>query len=132
MAARVWSSTYSSVHCHTFPTMSITPNGLAPFGCASTSLGGSIVRALSGVGAGASLPDAQPAAPPPRDESQSQFPQGKLRSSVPWAAYCHSHSWGSRFPAHFAYSRASSIDTQVTGLLAHPSGQERFFQSLRR
>ena len=35
-AARVWSSTNSSVHCHTLPTMSATPNGLAPFGCAST------------------------------------------------------------------------------------------------
>ena len=29
-AARVCSSTYSSVHCQTLPTRSITPNGLAP------------------------------------------------------------------------------------------------------
>ena len=30
--ARVWSSTNSSVHCQTFPTTSVTPNGLAPWG----------------------------------------------------------------------------------------------------
>ena len=47
--------------------MSITPNGLAPWGCASTSLGGSVVRPLSGVGAGALLSEAQAAGPPPRD-----------------------------------------------------------------
>src|SRR5438270_10124551 len=123
MAARVCSSTYSSVHCHILPTMSITPNGLAPWGCALTSLGGSMVRPLSGVGARAVLSAGQPLGPPTRETaSQSQFPQGNVRPSLPCAAYCHSHSCGSRFPAHFAYSRASSSDTQVTGLLAHPSG----------
>src|SRR5882724_6864878 len=123
MAPRVCSSTYSSVHCHTLPTISITPNGLAPWVCASTSLGGSVVRPLSGVGARVVASTGQPLGPPLRDEaSQSQFPQGKMRPSLPCAAYCHSHSWGSRLPAHFAYSRASSIDTQVAGLLAHASG----------
>src|SRR5580698_4807734 len=33
--------------------MSITPNGLAPLACASTSLAGPITRPLSGIGAGA-------------------------------------------------------------------------------
>src|ERR1700761_2998195 len=120
MAARVCSSRYSSVHCHTLPTISITPNGLAPCGCAFTSLGGAIIRPLSGVGARF----ATSAGHPLRllFVSQSQSPQGYVRPSLPCAAYCHSHSWGNRLPAHFAYSRASSSDTQVTGLFPHPSG----------
>src|SRR5258708_10379441 len=102
MAARVWSSSYSSVHCHTFPTISITPNGLVPLGCASTSLAGPIARPCSVIGAGPSLgsdplrhgigdadseaafpprlpppPPAVGAAPAGRPEScQSQLPHG--------------------------------------------------------
>src|SRR5256885_14979256 len=44
----------------------------------------------------------------------------KARPSSDWAACCHSHSCGRRLPAHFAYARASSIETQVTGFLSHP------------
>src|SRR6266702_1385435 len=126
MAARVCSSTYSSVHCQTFPTISMTPKGLAPLGCASTLLAGGSVRPLSGVGAGASFgsfSQGQANGPPlVTGASQSQLPHGKMRPSFPCAAYCHSHSCGSRFAAHLAYSRASSIETHVTGLFAHPSG----------
>src|SRR5580698_8347801 len=50
MAKRVCSSTYSSVHCQTLPVRSITPNGLAPRGCQSTSLGGRASRPRSGSG----------------------------------------------------------------------------------
>src|ERR1035438_3489911 len=87
IAARVCSSTYSSVHCHTLPVISITPNGLAPAGCASTSAGPGRSRPLYGVGT----------AP-----SSHELPHGYSRPSVPSAAYCHSHSCGSRLPAHAA------------------------------
>src|SRR5713226_2930446 len=50
MPPAVCSSTNSSVHCHTFPTRSITPKALAPLGCASTASGPRIVRDLSGIG----------------------------------------------------------------------------------
>lgn len=43
------------LHCHTFPTISITPNGLVPLGCASTSLAGPITLPCSAIGAGASF-----------------------------------------------------------------------------
>src|ERR1700677_2700598 len=116
--------------------MSITPNGLAPFGCASTSLAASITRPLSGTGAGASfgLPWLEHEEGPPlgNGANQSQLPHGNRRPSFPCAAYCHSHSCGSRFPAHLAYSRASSSETHVTGLLAQPSGYVPAFQSLRK
>src|SRR5580698_9707717 len=50
MAKRVCSSTYSSVHCQTLPVRSMTPKGLAPRGCQSTSLGGRASRPRSGSG----------------------------------------------------------------------------------
>src|ERR1700724_1105228 len=58
MAARVCSSANSSVHCQTFPTMSMTPHGLTPFACAFTGSGPRIFRDLSGTGtaSGSQLP----------------------------------------------------------------------------
>jgi len=118
----------SSVHCHTLPTISITPNG---------SLHGDGHPHRSEAPVYAPYPAWVPAqsyrrcpmgnqadlrVPAPRGREPIAVPHGKARPSLPCAANCHSHSWGSRLPAHFAYSRASSIEIQVTGFLAHPSG----------
>src|ERR1019366_7063228 len=86
MAAQVCSSVYSSVHCHTFPTMSITPNGLAPSGWASTSLAGSMVLPRSASGAGAfleSVPQLHGEAPAGRGVGGLLGPLGGLSGLTP-------------------------------------------------
>jgi len=81
-AARVCSSVYSSVHCQTFRQIHHA-NGLAPLGCAVTSLAGAMSRPLSGV------EPHRPTNYSPRIDSSIQA----LRRIL------HSHSCGSRLPA---------------------------------
>src|SRR5215469_4237250 len=107
MAARVCESRNSSVHCEMFPVKSRTPKELLPAGKRVTSDNERMLGPGSSKGSAAAF---------------HSSPQGYMRPSRDWAAYCHSHSCGRRLPRHCAYARASSIDTQVTGLLSDPCG----------
>ena len=78
----------SATHSSTFPASCSTPYGLAPEGCAVT---GTVVT--SSVIAWSQTMQ--------RDSSKAS-PQGQRRPSVPRAAFSHSASVGSRFPAQVA------------------------------
>lgn len=88
-------------------TMSNTPKGLAPQGWASTSSGPRKTRPVSCTGT---------------QSGWNAWPHGYWCPVLPCAAYCHSHSCGSRPPAQWHAARASLKDTQVTGLLPQPGG----------
>src|SRR4030095_738872 len=77
-------------HCHTQPTKSRTPQGLAPRG--NTPIG-TVLRG--------------PTPRIPHASSRHSSPHGYLRPSVPRAGLSHSASLGIRAPAYAAYAFAS-------------------------
>src|SRR5258708_23747427 len=83
---------------HTLPAISCAPYGLFPCGKRPTSTGAR-----------------RPAYRPLKFAGASWLPQGQVRPSVPRAAFSHSNSVGSLFPAQLQNASASGQPTPTTG-----------------
>src|ERR1700689_5506888 len=98
-----YASKSSATHSHTLPTLSKRPKGLLP----------STVVATSNVPLRAPPVPSAPPVMAKRHECESVSPHGKVRPSLPRAAYSHSASVGRRLPSCLQNPSACSYVTQL-------------------